>query len=298
MEKTRTLEDLRREDFVENPLCVVGNPVRHSLSPFMQNAALAFLSKQNPTYKTWHYYKFEILPEDLLEALEIFKKKSFKGINFTLPHKLLVKDFADTLSSDAKLIGACNTFKLENNSWAGFNTDGFGLEMALEKSFGVELYDANIVILGAGGAARAAAFYAAIKGAKSLRIFNRSRQNLDALITDLAKNNFNASGNILESSLPADIEKDSIIINCTSVGLKDSDTAIADFSKLDKSVKIFDMAYRFGAETKSVEDAQNLGIKAASGLPMLAYQGAKSLSIWTNEDLLGEFMLDCLINTQ
>ncbi len=294
MEKLRTLDDLKRENFAPVALCVVGSPVAHSLSPEMHNAALQELSKNDARFAGWHYYKFEISPEEIPEALDIFKKKNFRGINFTLPHKQLALPFANTLDENARLIGAANTFTNDGGLWRASNTDGFGLERALETNFGRGFKGASLVIIGAGGAARAAAFYASMRGVESLVIFNRSAGNLNKLCADLAANNFRAEGRILDAALPSDIPGNSIIVNCASVGIKDGDAAVSDFSNIPQSCVFFDMAYRKGSQTQSVIEAQRRGLRAQSGLAMLAWQGAKSLKIWTGGPLLGEFMLDRL----
>lgn len=282
-----TLSDLQTIPLAKFPLAVFGKPIVHSLSPKMQNAALREMSKTNAKYNDWAYYKFEIDPKILGEALLEFHKRGFLGINLTIPHKEIVFDFLENASEFAKLARASNTLLRTPTGWQGFNTDGFGLTKAIELFSGRKFKESDVVILGAGGAAKAACFRASLDGCKSLKIWNRSQDRLQGLLQSLESANFKASA--LKSI--EEIKPDSIIVNATSVGLHKEDSPVLDFSKLSKDCVFFDMPYIRGSETSSVLAARSVGINASSGLPMLAWQGAKSLSIWTGEEsLLGNVM--------
>lgn len=291
-EQVYTLSDLKKLSFAKKPLAVLGKPIAHSMSPLMHNAALQKMAQKNPEFSQWAYYKFEINAEDLHEALELLYEKNFCGINLTIPHK--ENAFKCIAQSDefSKLARAANTLRRTNNGWYGTNTDGFGLEKAIENLSGRNFKDADIVLLGAGGAARAACFHALLAGCKSIKISNRTQAKTLALINDAKAANFEAE----ELKSLSDISNASIIINASSVGLKADDKPIVDFSNLPKDCIFFDMPYIKGGETSSVIAARRAGLRAESGLPMLAWQGAKALSLWTGcELLIGEFMLDTLI---
>ncbi len=293
------IEDLDEGEFSDSSrpmFAVLGCPIAHSLSPAMQNAAFKDLSTRNPAYARARYFAFEVPPESLGSALSLLREKNFRGINLTIPHKVLAMGMVSDFDEEAKLAGACNTLMLHCGTWKAFNTDGFGLETAVEKSFGKRFYGAHIAILGAGGAARGAAFRACLQGCKSLKIFNRSPGRLEKLAGDLELHGFKT--NI--ETFPIDcaetkIESSSIVVNATSIGLGESDNSILDFSKLPSDIVFFDMAYKRGGETASVRAARCAGISASGGLPMLAWQGAKSFSIWTGEVPPGELMLKTLI---
>ncbi len=272
---------------------VLGQPIKHSLSPLMQNAALARIAETRSEYAKAKYFAFEISPADLPEALELFKRCNFSGLNLTIPHKELALRLADFVDAEARDMGACNTLALSNGTWRGYNTDGFGIAAAIESSFGFSAKGKNVFVCGAGGAARAIIFKMVDSACASLTILNRSLERMETLATEvLQKRDFKCKA--LSLSADVEIPENSIIINATSVGLKAEDSPVIDFSKVPKSAVFFDTPYMRGRETSSVLAAREHSIKAESGLAMLAWQGAKSLSIWTGAELMGELMLDVL----
>ena len=115
---------------------VFGKPINHSLSPKMQNAALAEMAKTDSFYNGSKYFAFEVDPSDLKVAIESLYSKNFVGINLTIPHKEVIMGIIDDFDPHAKLIGACNTLLRTKNGWKGYNTDGFGLERAVEIGLG------------------------------------------------------------------------------------------------------------------------------------------------------------------
>lgn len=287
------VSDLKsRAEFAPNALAVLGKPIAHSLSPIMQNAALKELAKFGKKFEEWAYYKFEVAPEDLQEALQKFHEANFLGINLTIPHKEVVLPFLEGISGFAKMVGAANTLIRTESGWRGDNTDGFGVSWAVEKFLGRAFRNSDVVILGAGGAARAAAFKACSENCASLKIYNRTKSRLERLLSDIESCGFTASA--LDDF--SQIGEGAIIINASSVGLKPEDAPLLDFEKLAKNCAYFDMPYIRGRETNSVIEARKCGFAAASGLGMLAAQGAMSLSIWTSEQMLTNTMLRALQN--
>ena len=285
------VSDLKsRAQFARSALAVLGKPIRHSLSPTMQNAALKELAKSDKNFEAWAYYKFEVAPEDLHEALQKFHAANFLGINLTIPHKEVVLPFLEDISGFAKMVGAANTLIRTPTGWRGDNTDGFGICWAVENFLGRAFKNSDVVILGAGGAARAAAFKACAENCASLKIYNRTKSRLERLLSDIENCGFAASA--LEDFSP--IKENSIIINASSVGLKPADAPLLDFNSLAKNCAYFDMPYIRGRETNSVIEARKRGFKAASGLGMLAAQGAMSLSLWTSKPMLTNTMLSAL----
>ena len=281
----------------DNPFpkfAVFGHPIAHSLSPKMQNAALAELAKTRREFAHSKYYAFDVEPQNLGAVLAEFIGRNFVGINLTIPHKEVVLPFLKSVDSFAMRAGACNTLVAESGGWRGFNTDGFGIEGAMEHAFGSGFGGADVFVLGAGGAARGACFYALERGCKSLSVANRSPERLARLVADIRAAGFECSTFELSRVLP--IPENAVVVNATSIGLKPDDAPVLDFSAIPASVKFFDMPYRVGAETSSVLAARKCGIAASSGLPMLAFQGAKSMSIWTGADcrVLAKTMLEAL----
>ena len=129
--QTYTLADLDRLDFGSHPLAVLGHPIHHSLSPAMHNAALDQLRQQDSRFAGWHYFRFDVPPDQLEFALKRLHQKGFIGINLTIPHKVDVLAQLKQVSASAQLMGAVNTLQAQKHGYSGFNTDGFGLEQGL-----------------------------------------------------------------------------------------------------------------------------------------------------------------------
>ena len=156
-EKTYTFKDLEKTEFGETALAVVGHPIAHSISPAMHNSALAKLSETDPRFSNWNYFRFDIAPEQFAQSLKLFHKRGFLGLNLTIPHKVQVMNLIQEVSSEAMSTGAANTLVRNDSSYAGLNTDGYGLLRGLELDLGVSPQATSCMVLGSGGAARAAA---------------------------------------------------------------------------------------------------------------------------------------------
>ena len=289
-EPIHTLADLEAWSFSGEALAVVGHPIAHSLSPAMHNDALEELAKTNSKFQQWHYFKFDIAPDQLGYALKLFHEKKFRGLNLTVPHKLLVMEYLDLKAQEQFLreMGAANTLKYTPEGWQGYNTDGLGLSTALDEDLNLSLKGAEIILLGAGGAARAAAVECMSKGCASLWIGNRTEAPRQALLATLKKSysllgdkptrlmEFDPNGSL--ANLPAN----SIVINATSLGLKPDDPSPLDLAKIPRPAKVYDMIYR-PPETALLRQAAQMNILRANGLSMLIHQGARSLELWTGE---------------
>src|SRR5437764_13348228 len=149
-------------------LGVLGDPVEHSLSPQIQNAALEHCKIG------MHYARFHILPNELREAMDKLRDLQFVGFNLTLPHKVTAPELVDRVDDDAKQIGAINVIKIDAGKMHGFNTDGRGFARAIREEFSVDLRDLRVMILGAGGAARAIALECAKSQCERLVLANRA----------------------------------------------------------------------------------------------------------------------------
>lgn len=272
---------------------VFGKPIGHSLSPLMQNAALAKVAKTNAALDGAKYFAFEVEPGKLAETLDVFWRKNFAGINLTIPHKEIAMRVVDDFDASAENAKACNTLLRTPRGWKGFNTDGFGVSAAVEHAFGRGFANADAVLLGAGGAARGAAAAIIAAGCKSLLVANRNPERLKKFADDLSMENFGIKTAAL-AGIEAKIPPRAIVVNATSVGLNADDNPVVDFSKIPPDCAFLDMPYRRDGETPSVLAARANGIPAENGLAMLAWQGAKSLSIWTGAPLMGAFMLETI----
>jgi shikimate dehydrogenase len=273
-----TYSDLESWSRESPSLAVLGHPIGHSLSPVMHNAALAALAGDDARWADWRYFRFDILPEDLPRALSLLHAKRFRGVNLTVPHKVLAFDQVAEVDDDARPVGAVNTLLWTPGGWRGFNTDGYGLSAALRASLGLDLSGLAVLLLGAGGAARGAAIECLQRGCASLDIVNRSRTNLEALIEHLRP----LAGTIPIHARPAAASavKGALVINATSAGLRENDAVPIDLASLSQTIGIYDMIYN-PPRTALLRQAESLGLPHANGLSMLVHQGAKSLEIWT-----------------
>jgi len=247
----------------------------------MHTAALAQRAASDPRLADWRYTRFDIDPVDLPEALTLFREKRFRGLNLTVPHKVIAFDRVADIDPAAQPIGALNTLLLTDAGWRGFNTDSYGVASALHADLAVTLPGAHVVLLGAGGAARGAAVEFLRQGVASLWIANRTRANLDTLLADLRPLvGVSALHGFSPTEIPADVPTGAVVVNATSAGLRAGDPAPIDLSLLPRPRAVFDMIYN-PPRTPLLGQAETLGLPHAHGLSMLAYQGARALEIWS-----------------
>lgn len=278
-----TLSDLDTWSFAGTALAVLGHPIKHSVSPPMHNAALAEMSKCNARFASWKYFRFDIAPADLPVALEKLHVRGFHGINLTVPHKIIAFDLLPDVVLSARPIGAINTLLRTKGSWRGYNTDGYGLSNAIKEELLLVLGDKiDVLLLGAGGAARGAAVECIQSGVRSLYIANRTASTRDALIAQIKPLAANVPIHGLDpASLPNNLPENLLVINATSAGLKPTDPLPVDLTAFPRPRAVFDMIYN-PSETGLLAQARALGIPAANGLGMLVHQGARALEIWSD----------------
>lgn len=297
-DQTYTLQDLRQWAFNGRSLAVVGHPVRHSISPQMHNAAIAHLARQHPELEHWKYFRFDIEADCLKDALPLFHEKRFFGLNLTVPHKEVAFSLLDSIDPAARRIGAVNTLKRDGQGYTGFNTDGYGLSQALRNDLGVNISACHILLLGAGGAARAAAVQCLEENCLSLTILNRSQERLQALLNALSP-----LAESLEVPLagarpddPPVVTKDVVVVNATSLGLREDDPSPWPPSALEPPARCYDMIYN-PAVTPLMRKVSEAGGQSANGLSMLIHQGARSLEIWTGRKAPVEIMREAAMKS-
>lgn len=285
-----TLRDLDTWSFDGTALAVLGQPIKHSISPAMQNAALAVLAARDSRFASWRYFRFEVAPADLPEALSRLQAKHFLGLNLTVPHKVLAFDLVSSVDPTAQSIGAVNTLRRTDGGWAGHNTDGYGLATGLREDLGIELAGAHVILLGAGGAARGAAVECLDRRCASLTIANRTRENLQQLL-DLLRPFAGKTPmrGFAPEKPPADLPAGAIVINATSAGLREADPAPVELGALPRPAAVYDMIYN-PPRTRLLQRAAEMGIPGANGLSMLVHQGARSLALWTGAEVPVEAM--------
>jgi shikimate dehydrogenase len=262
---------------------VIGDPVAHSLSPALHQPALD-LAGIPATYERWHTPAADIPARvDSLRAPDVL------GANVTVPHKLVVMDLVDEVSLSARRAGAVNTIVNRGGHLYGDNTDIYGFQTALGTAL-VDRQVTNVVILGAGGAARAAVL--ALEAMKANRIFvvNRNQERAERLREDLAPAPVEISSSD-EAGLHDLLRTADVLVNATSLGWKPGETPL-DLQWLDLlpgSATVFDMTYR---QTELLRAASERGLRSADGLAMLVYQGARAFSLFTGASAPVEVMLE------
>jgi shikimate dehydrogenase len=258
-------------------LCgVIGNPLTYSLSPKMHNAAFKELGLD------FEYQKFEVPEHQFLSTLDDLKSKSFRGLSVTMPYKTKIIQYLDKLDNLASEIGAVNTIVNDNGFLTGYNTDAYGAIEALKNNgINVESERHKILILGAGGAARAIAFPLARLGHEII-IANRTFMNGVQLAMELSNITMATVLNI--DNVKDIIDNTRIIINCTPVGMKSkSEESPIPIELIKENMVIFDMVY-YPKETFLIKEARNIGAKIIYGYDMLLHQGVKAFKLWTGKE--------------
>ena len=254
---------------------VIGDPIGHTLSPVMHNAAFKHLKLD------FVFLAFEVKPVQLRNALLGMRSLGIRGLNVTMPHKNAVANFLDKLDPAANFIGSVNTILNNKGELVGFNTDGIGALEALKQNR-VILKGKKVLLLGAGGAAKAVAFHI-VEEVEKLVILNRgAKKALDLAEVLGRKTGKDVVGASLSSDLVQKNLGDSdVLINSTSVGMyPNSDQTIVSPKWLRPTLTVMDIIYN-PIETRLVKDAKAKGAQVVSGLEMLVYQGGASFEIWT-----------------
>ena len=289
-ESTLTLDDIATWSEPGTHLAVLGHPVKHSLSPSMHNAALRAMAVRDARFASWHYWKCDVPPERLGEALALLHRQGFAGLNLTVPHKVLALDLIAAVDPAAREIGAVNTLRRTPDGYEGFNTDGYGLATGIAQELSVALTGADIVLLGAGGAARSAAVECLRQRCRSLWIGNRSRGSLDALLRQIRPlAGATAVRDFLLAAPPPDLPANALLINATSSGLRPDEAPPIDLVRWPRPACVFDMIYN-PPRPPLLQAAEALGIRHANGLAMLVHQGARALSLWSGADVPADEM--------
>ena len=259
---------------------VVANPIKHSISPFIHNSAFE-ATNTNGVYLAW-----EVDATELAETVANIRRYQMYGINLSMPYKEQVIPYLDQLSEEVCLIGAVNTVVNREGTLIGYNTDGKGFFKSLP-SF--KISRKRMVLLGAGGAAKAILAQAILDGVSQISVFVRSSsmektrpylekiQNATGFRVDLL-----ALEDIQE--LQDSITKADLLVNATSVGMDGSSQPIPTSILLPKQLLVADVIYQ-PFETPFLKWARNQGNQSINGLGMLLYQAAEAFELWTGKEM-------------
>ncbi|MCW4048137.1 MAG: shikimate dehydrogenase [Candidatus Bathyarchaeota archaeon] len=267
-------------------LCyILGYPIEHTMSPEMHNAAFNALGLD------MEYRLASVKPEDLGAYVENeLRKNNVLGCSVTIPHKVEVMKYIDEIDETAAEIGAVNTIVNRDGVLKGYNTDATGGIQALEEEYG-DLKEANVLLLGAGGAARALAYVLGQK-AKTVTILNRSENKAVSLATHLKSKSKAEINHGSLSELENYVKDVDIILNTTPLGMspKIDGTPIPN-RLLHQDLMVYDIVYN-PIQTRLLREAEAVGARTLSGVRMLVYQGVVAFRLWTGMDPPVELMLE------
>ncbi len=267
---------------------LIGYPLGHSISPLFQQAAFDYLGL-DVRYEAW-----EVEADGVQAALEEIRHPSNLGANVTVPYKEAVLPLMDELDGLARQIGAVNTIVNRDGRLIGYNTDAEGFLRTLRQDGGFEPAGKRVVLLGAGGVARAASFVLARAGVRSLDMTDVIPERAEALASDLGRSYSGVSalplgGERLETALA----QCDLLVNCTPVGMKHSpmegDSPL-EAQLIPKQALVYDVVYN-PIETPLLKAAKQVGARTLGGLAMLVYQGAASFELLTGKEAPLDIMI-------
>ena len=255
--------------------CIIGDPVDHSLSPAIHNAAFSSLGLN------CSYISFRVQEGQLKNSLDSLRAINIGGFNVTMPHKVRVLEYVDQYDKTVELVGAANTVKNEDGKFCAYNTDVLGFIKPLRQR-GIDFSGFEVTILGAGGAARAVAVaLASERGIANINIVNRNTDRSKELANLLKKLGLKSS--IVSSDNIQNIaSKSNLIINTTPLGMKDEQSLIKS-SSIRKDAIVYDIVYK-PINTNLLESARTAGAKVVYGYEMLLEQAIASFKIWFQRD--------------
>lgn len=273
---------------------IFGNPLKHTLSPAMQESAFQAVGKKGI------YSVFELSPALFKKTLRKISPKVIQGFNVTVPYKQTVVSYVNALTDEARSVGAVNTVFRKNKKWVGTNTDVSGFLRSLKEEAGFVPSGKKVLILGAGGAARAVAYGLAKEGASKIFIVNRTMSKAKMLSNEFSKK-FSRTHFYYSDMSPKfigeAISDADLVVNTTSLGLHEGDKSPLSKELIPKAGerKLFvDLIYH-REKTTFLVNARQKGHSILNGLGMLLWQGAKAFELWTGQPAPVQVMRKTLI---
>ena len=270
---------------------VIGDPVEHSRSPQMHNAAFAQADLD------YVYVPFHVRPDDLADAIAGFKAINVVGINVTLPHKQAVIPFLTSISREAELIGAVNTLTFVEGGIHGDNTDAPGVLQALAENGNISgsPVGEKVVVLGAGGAARAVVVALALKGVASITIANRTVEKAVSLAEEMdQKTGVSMKGmGLTDEQLPLSVRESRLLVNTATTSMDVTQPLLISADWLQPNTIVYDIVYT-PPVTPLMQAATERGCQTLGGIGMLVHQGAIAFEKWTGVTPCTETMRQAL----
>lgn len=269
------------------------SPSAHSVSPIIHNNAFEKLGLN------YAYLSFEVGKDNLKDAVQSIKTLNMRGVNLSMPNKKEVIQYLDEISETAELSQSVNTIVNDNGILKGYSTDGKGFFKSLEEEK-IFIKDKNITILGTGGASIAIISQAVFEGIKNIFVFKRDKnwEEQKKILDNIAnKTNCNIELNSLEDKniLKKKIEESDLLINATSVGMKENISLIEYKNFFRKDLTVCDIIYN-PSKTKLLQIAEKEGCKIINGIGMLLYQGALSFELWTDKKMPVDYIKEIIFN--
>ncbi len=266
---------------------VIGYPLKHSISPDFQQAALDYY-KLDIQYRAW-----EIQAQELLSAVDRMRQPQNLGANVTVPYKETVITLLDEVDNVASLIGAVNTIVNRDGKLAGTNTDAYGFIQSLRRDGKFEPGGKKVVVLGAGGAARAVSFALIREKVYSLAIINRTWERAEKLAKSLTGHVNEENGSTRVHAVPWSIQElqqmvngCQLLVNCTTMGMnyssQEGQSPLLP-NMIPQGALVYDLVYN-PPETPLLSMAKEAGAAVLGGLPMLVYQGAAAFELWVGKE--------------
>jgi len=271
---------------IQEIVAVFGQPVAGNPTQYMMEKAFAQVGLD------WRYLTLEVAPQALGDAIAGMRAMGFRGCNLTIPHKVEVIKFLDRTSEAATLMGAVNCVNRVGNELLGDNTDGKGFVQSLRTL--TDPAGRNVVILGAGGAARAIAVELGLAGAAQITIVNRAVERGQELV-NLLNDKVHVASRYVKWEGPFEVPPESeVVINATSIGLGDADARVPlALTTLEPDMVVADVIFN-PPETRLIRDARQRGCQTLDGLGMLVNQAVIGFKIWTGQDADPGLMRDAL----
>jgi len=266
-------------NFKAELLACFGQPVSENPTGAMQEAAFGALGLN------WRYLTVEVPPARLRDAMLGVRAFGMRGLNLTIPHKVAVMEHLDEIAPDAAVVGAVNTVRREGDRLIGENTDGKGFLHGMRVDAGFDPERRRVVVLGAGGAARAVVTELVLAGAADVLVLNRSSQRGEEMVADLAAK---TGGPIRFEAWRGDYRVSGdvdLLVNATSIGLYPDTEAMppVDLSGARPGMLVSDAVFNL-PETRLLAAARRRGLAVLDGLSMLVYQGAIGFRLWTGQE--------------
>tara|TARA_A100001037_G_C15147253_1_gene636943 strand:+ start:1193 stop:2041 length:849 start_codon:yes stop_codon:yes gene_type:complete len=271
---------------ISTSLGIIGYPISHSISPIFQQAGINH-NNFNETYKS-----YEVHPDQLKDFMLRVRKTKMIGLNVTVPHKTSVISYLDDVDEWAVRAGAVNTIVRNGDVLKGYNTDGFGFMEGLYRNTNVSIDSINVLILGAGGSARAVLLSLMDAGAKSICIANRTLSKAELLKTE-CENNVTAVDVVAteDPKFVSYVENAGLIINCTTIGMKNTEGKLPFTSEnIREDTILYDLVYN-PLRTLMLNEGEKVNCTRIGGIDMLVYQGVKSFELWFESKAPVEIML-------